>query len=40
MSLARVVITDYVNDELAPEREILAGVADVEALDAVGEPAL
>jgi len=37
MGLARVVITDYVNDDLGPEREVLAGVADVEALDAIGE---
>ncbi|MCA9172282.1 MAG: C-terminal binding protein, partial [Planctomycetales bacterium] len=40
MALARVVITDYVNDDLAPEREILGDIAEIEALDAIGEAAL
>jgi len=37
---AKVVITDLVADELAPEREVLDGVARVEALDAGGEEEL
>lgn len=34
---ARVVVTDVIADDLAPERETLRGVASVEALDARGE---
>lgn len=30
----RVVVADFITDELAPEREVLADVADVEMLDA------
>jgi C-terminal binding protein len=37
---AKVIITDYVNDDLQPEREVLEGVADVIALDAHGEAQL
>jgi D-3-phosphoglycerate dehydrogenase/C-terminal binding protein len=33
----RIVITDLLNDDLAPEREVLDGVADVEALNAGSE---
>ncbi len=33
----RVVITDFLNDDLQPEREGLAGVAEVEALDGYSE---
>jgi len=33
----RVVITDFIADEAAPEREVLAGLADVEALNARSE---
>lgn len=36
----RVVITDFINDSLSIENEVLAGVASVEALDACGEDAL
>lgn len=39
-TLKRVVITDFINDSLAIENEILAGVASVEALDACDEAAL
>jgi len=39
-SRARVVITDFVADDLAPERRILDGVADVEAMDAMDEDEL
>ncbi|NLE39031.1 MAG: C-terminal binding protein [Pirellulaceae bacterium] len=38
--LPRVVITDFVADDLTPERRILEGVADVEALDANREDEL
>ena len=38
--MARVIITDYVNDDLAPERNVLDGVAEVIALDATNEDAL
>ena len=30
--MPRVVITDFINDSLEPERRILAGIAEVEAL--------
>lgn len=33
----RVVITDFINDDRKPEREILSSIADVEALDAYSE---
>jgi D-3-phosphoglycerate dehydrogenase/C-terminal binding protein len=33
----RVVITDFINDSLQVERDVLAGVADVEAFDALDE---
>src|SRR5688572_20528333 len=33
----RVVITDFVADDLAPEREVLGDLADVVALDAYSE---
>lgn len=33
----RVVITDFINDDLAPERAGLGGIASVEAIDAFGE---
>jgi C-terminal binding protein len=33
----KVVITDFIADDLVPEREALAGLASVEALDAYGE---
>lgn len=36
----RVVIADFINDDLATEREILAGVAEVEALDCLREEQL
>lgn len=36
----RVVITDFINDSLDIEREVLDGVATVEALDALGEQEL
>jgi D-3-phosphoglycerate dehydrogenase/C-terminal binding protein len=36
----RVVIADFINDDLAIEREILAGVAEVEALDCMREEQL
>ena len=39
-SVKRVVITDFVQDDLAIEREVLAGVAEVEALGAQDEAAL
>ncbi len=35
--MQRVVITDFLNDDLQPEREGLAGLAEVEALDAYCE---
>lgn len=38
--LKRVIITDFVHDELVIEREVLAGVATVEALDANDEASL
>lgn len=38
--LMRVVITDFVADDLMPERRILEGLADVEALDARSEDEL
>ena len=37
MPRPRVVITDFVADDLAPEREVLGGVADVVALNATRE---
>ncbi len=33
----RVVVTDFINDELEPERRVLGDVATVEALDALKE---
>ncbi len=36
----RVVVTDYLNDELGPERVVLAGLAEVEALCARSEDEL
>ena len=36
----RVVITDFINDSLEIEREVLDGVANVEALDAFAEQEL
>jgi len=39
-SLARVVITDFVADDLEPERRVLGCLADVEALDATDEDEL
>jgi len=36
----KVVVTDYLTDDLAPEREVLDGVADVVALDAYSEDEL
>jgi D-3-phosphoglycerate dehydrogenase/C-terminal binding protein len=38
--LPRVVVTDYINDDLAPERDVLDGVAEVVAADARTEEAL
>jgi C-terminal binding protein len=38
--LAKVIITDFVSDALEPERRILAGLAEVEALNAVREDEL
>lgn len=38
--LPRVVITDFINDSLRVEREVLDGVANVEALDAFAEQEL
>jgi len=35
--LARVVITDFIADDLAPERQVLNGLARVEALNAASE---
>jgi D-3-phosphoglycerate dehydrogenase/C-terminal binding protein len=35
--MPRVVVTDFINDSLEPERRILAGIAEVEALDAFHE---
>ncbi len=40
MSLRHVIITDFINDDLAIEREILDGIANVSALDAQSESAL
>lgn len=40
MTKAKVIITDYVHDDLVPEREVLADVADVVALNAPDEAAL
>lgn len=40
MTRPRVVITDFIADDLAPERDVLADVADVVALDAHSEAAL
>lgn len=37
MPLPHVVIADFINDELGVEREVLDGIATVEALDAYGE---
>lgn len=36
----RVIIADFINDSLEPEREVLGEVATVEALDALGESQL
>jgi D-3-phosphoglycerate dehydrogenase/C-terminal binding protein len=36
----RVVITDFINDDLAPEKEILGDLADVDALDGYSEDGL
>jgi len=36
----KVIITDYVHDELAPEREVLGDIADVAALNAFSEEEL
>jgi C-terminal binding protein len=36
----RVVITDFITDDLEPERQVLDDLADVEALDAHGEDEL
>ncbi len=35
-----VILTDFINDDLGPEREVLDGVAEVVALDAHGEDEL
>lgn len=40
MTLGKVIITDYVNDDLQPEREVLQNVAEVEALNAHSEAQL
>jgi C-terminal binding protein len=40
MTRPKVIITDYVHDDLQPEREILDDLADVVALNAHGEEAL
>lgn len=40
MTRPQVIITDYVHDDLQPEREILDDIADVVALNAHGEAAL
>ena len=40
MSGRRIVITDFINDDLQPERRVLGELADVEALDAHGEDEL
>ncbi len=40
MDRPQVIITDYVHDELAPERELLADVAEIQALDAHRESEL
>jgi C-terminal binding protein len=37
MAKKRVIITDFINDSLDIEREVLSDVADVEALDAMDE---
>lgn len=37
---SRVIITDYVNDDLAPEREMLEDIADIVALNAFKESEL
>jgi C-terminal binding protein len=34
----RVVVADFIADELRPEREVLGDIADVAALDAYSEP--
>ena len=39
-SLPKVVITDFINDSLAIERQVLEGVATVEAFDAYDEESL
>lgn len=39
-SLPKVVITDFINDSLAIEKEVLEGVATVEAFDAYDEESL
>ncbi len=40
MNRPLVIITDYVHDDLQPEREVLSDLADVEALNAEGEQQL
>jgi D-3-phosphoglycerate dehydrogenase/C-terminal binding protein len=40
MKLSKVIITDYVNDDLQPEREVSQGVAEVLALNAHSEAQL
>jgi D-3-phosphoglycerate dehydrogenase/C-terminal binding protein len=40
MALGKVIITDYLNDDLQPEREVLQDVADVLALNADSESQL
>lgn len=35
--LARVIITDFINDDLSPERDTLGDIATVESLDAYSE---
>lgn len=37
---ANVIVTDFIADGLMPEKDILGLVADVTALDAIGEPSL
>ena len=40
MTRSKVIITDYINDDLQPERDVLEGLAEVVALDAWGESQL
>ena len=39
-ALPKVVITDFINDSLSIEKDVLEGVATVEAFDAYDEMAL